>query len=114
MKLLLSCIFAGLFLGFSFGQTPVNIDSRKVSPNGELSNAQRYGYDYELIDYDFSSGDSTILDVLDLPSMEYLRHDTMDQAYRDTYNGVVVLIYSRKRVHRGTGAGNDPKRSSHQ
>ncbi|OFZ53061.1 MAG: hypothetical protein A3D92_23460 [Bacteroidetes bacterium RIFCSPHIGHO2_02_FULL_44_7] len=93
-------LFFSLALSVSVAaQTPTNSDARKINPNGEVSNAQRYQVDYELVDYTFVNGDSTILDVLDLASMEYLRHDTMDQVYRDVNNDVAVLLYSRRRVY---------------
>ncbi len=94
-------LLIALFLGASLSvsaQAPVNSDARKINPNGEVSNAQRYGHDYELVEYNFE-GDSTILDKLDLQSIEYLRHDTMDQVYRDQINHVAILLYSRKRMN---------------
>lgn len=103
MKNMRKCLlFSFLLLSLSsIAQTPVNADSRKVSPFGELSNQQRYGIDYELVDYTFVGGDSSILDLLDLNSMEYMRHDEFDQVYRDQTNHVMVLLYSRKRIKLG-------------
>ncbi len=109
MRTLVFLCFSLLGLACS-AQTPTNSDSRKISAAGELSNEQRYGVDYELVDYPFDNGDSTILDLLDLTSIEYLRHDTFDQAYRDLDNHVVILLYSRRRM---TGKDQNEIKSHH-
>ena len=107
LKLLSAQLFFPiLFIGlssFAFSQTPTNSDARKIIPNGEPGNISRYGVDYELINYEFD-GDSTILNLLDLKAVEYLRHDSMDQAYRDLENNVIILLYSRQKMMIGTPA----------
>lgn len=66
-------ILPALFLGsFAFGQT-----ERKMTPVHSPTNIERYQDDYELKNYTFVDGDSSILNSIQLDEYESLRQ--MDQ-----------------------------------
>lgn len=66
-------ILPALFWGsFAFGQT-----ERKMTPVHSPSNIERYQDDYELKNYTFVDGDSSILNSIQLDEYESLRQ--MDQ-----------------------------------
>jgi len=93
MKLYLTftCVFLSLA---SFAQPT----SRNVVHTNQKSNLERYKVDYELMDYDFTQNDSTIINQLDLSITNSLRRENVDQAYRDLQNNVVIIIYSVARM----------------
>lgn len=100
LKLLILLLLASFHLT---AQEPTNSDARKIDPNGLQTNQNRYGVDYEIYDYDFTSLGNSIIDRLDLVPIENVRHDSEDRLYLDENNNVLILVYSRARVHE-----NDP------
>ena len=58
---------------------------------------QNYGLDYELVDYTFVTGDSSILYDLNLQNLYDLRKEAQDTEYIDLQRGVTILVYSRQR-----------------
>lgn len=99
MKVVLLIHFLILSCSVLLGQGHVQSTSRYMNSGEVKSNQQRYKVDYELIDYEFN-GDSTILDRINLRSIEYLRHDTQDQVFRDLDNGINILLYSQRRINK--------------
>lgn len=96
MKILLLTMSLSV-VSIGWGQ---NDTSRHISGANIASNIERYNKDYELVNEDALISDSSILNSLNLSSMEYLRHATIDQVYRDVDNGVAVLIYSEFRMRK--------------
>lgn len=98
MKQIATLCFA--IITFSSISQLSNSDARYQSGT-TLSNVDRYGIDYELINYTFINGDSTILSGLSLENLEYSRHDSEDVIAYDKVVHVNVLLYSRKRIAGG-------------
>lgn len=84
------------FLLFGYAQpTPT---SRFISdPVPEPDARDRYGLDYELKDFNFQNGDSTILYQLDLEGLETFRNPSMDMEVIDPNTGLVVILFHELR-----------------
>ncbi len=63
-------------------------------------NIDRYKVDYELKDYTFENGDSTILLQLDLESVEPLRNTSglATTEVEDPNTGLIIVLYSEKKI----------------
>jgi hypothetical protein len=66
-------------------------------PIQEPDAKDRYGIDYELKDYSFQHGDSTILFQLDLDGLESFRNPNMDVEVIDPNTGLVVILFHELR-----------------
>lgn len=84
---------------FSFGQSNLNSTERyqETPYHLTLNNIERYGLDYELINYNFN-GDSTMLESLDLLGIEQYRNNFNDVEINDYEHNVKILLYSGNRV----------------
>lgn len=82
--------------------------SRRVSssPTVNLTNLERYGIDYEVLNYYFQ-GDITILSQIDFTLLEqFRREDHQNKAY-DPTTGLTILLYPalrRKNTNKNTTA----------
>jgi len=65
--------------------------------HGNETNIQKYELDYELIDYVFVNGDSSILNDLNINGFTSSRLYSDDLEVTDLEHGVKVLIYSELR-----------------
>jgi len=66
--------------------------SIKYTEYASLSNIERYGLDYEVLNYDFQ-GDSTILNQINLADLDqYRREDGKNKAF-DENTGLTVVLY---------------------
>ena len=70
--------------------------SRFQSTPDLKSHIDRYKEDYELKDYSFENGDSTILNHLDLDNLEPLRPSSGVIEVIDPNTGLEIILYSRK------------------
>ena len=70
------------------------------------TNIQRYGLDYELIDYTFVNGDSTILNELDITANFHARLLNDDLVLTDIAHNVKILLYSESRMRAARGLAN--------
>jgi hypothetical protein len=61
------------------------------------SQTERYGVDYELKDYTFVNGDSTVLEMLNLSVLEESRSEDHDVEVIDPSTGLVVILFYEKR-----------------
>lgn len=89
-----------LLLGsYSYGQINVNSTERyqEIPHHLTLGNIERYGLDYELINYNFN-GDSTILESIDLLGIEQYRNNFNDVEINDYEHNIKILLYSGNRV----------------
>ena len=66
-------------------------------------NIERYGLDYELINYTFVNGDSTILNSIYLDRALQLRLEFLDRELNDINNNLTILLYSEKRAREARG-----------
>lgn len=84
---------------FAFSQSDLNSSERyQQTPHYlTLGNIERYGLDYELVNYNFN-GDSTILESLDLLGIEQYRNNFNDVEIDDYMHNVKILLYSGNRV----------------
>ena len=96
---LLAIVILVLTCSFSFGQSDLNSNERYQNTpyHLTLNNLDRYGLDYELINYNFN-GDSTILESLDLLSLEQYRNTFNDVTLDILNHNVKILLYSANRV----------------
>lgn len=58
---------------------------------------QNYGLDYELANYSFPPGDSSILNQLNLPTLFQHRDESKDKEFIDLEHGVTIIMYSRQK-----------------
>lgn len=77
-----------------FGQSST---SRIATPIPPQSNIERYGIDYEVKNYVFQNGDSTILNSIDLNYLEQFRLENSDAEVVDQTTGLVILLYYESR-----------------
>lgn len=94
-QLLLSMAFSVLSV-MLFAQ-----DNTKARTNSDLqidnsTNLNRYGVDYEVLEYDFQ-GDSTILEQIDLRALEQYRRYEYVNRVEDPNTGLIILLYPGKR-----------------
>tara|TARA_R110002072_G_scaffold302402_1_gene485081 strand:+ start:4104 stop:4430 length:327 start_codon:yes stop_codon:yes gene_type:complete len=95
--------FTLLIFAFTNSSIAQNTQSKKAIPIPVQSNTERYGIDYELKDYVFINGDSSILNLLNLEPLEPLRSETQNTEVIDTLNGVtIILFYEKKEINRNT------------
>lgn len=70
-------------------------DKRNLSADRKLSNIERYQLDYELKDFVFVDGDSTILNAINLDAIEQVRLQGDDIEVFDYENDVTIILYSK-------------------
>jgi len=74
-------------ISFAHGQT-----EKAVQNIIQITNIDRYGVDYELVDV--VNPDPAMLELLDLDQYEYYRHQTLDIEVYDFENSLTILLYS--------------------
>ena len=84
-----------LWSSVSFGQT-----ERKMTPIHIPTNIERYQDDYELKNYNFVEGDSSILNSIDLDEYESMRQMNHDVEVELEELQVVLILYSVATVGR--------------
>ncbi len=84
-----------LWSSVSFGQT-----ERKMTPIHIPTNIERYQDDYELKNYNFVDGDSSILNSIDLDDFESMRQMDHDVEVEIEELQVVLILYSVATVGR--------------
>ncbi len=73
----------------------------KVRENQSVpTNIQRYGNDYELVDFTLNTHNQSILETLDLASVEHLRLDTEDIIVSLPNSDYQILLYAKDRVRK--------------
>ncbi|MBL1279175.1 MAG: hypothetical protein COA33_002840 [Fluviicola sp.] len=89
-----------LIFGFMDNLIAQDTKSKGAIPVPPPSNIERYGVDYELKDYVFVNGDSSILNLLDIEYIEYLRSETQNIEVIDATSGVtIILFFEKKKVN---------------
>ena len=91
--LLLSLVLSASIVSFS--QTSKNVEKQFVP-----TNAQRYGNDYEIIDFTPTSQNQTVIEMLDLKSIENLRQDSQDTIVTLPNSSYQILLYAKNRVNK--------------
>jgi hypothetical protein len=94
-----------LLLLLLFAVLPMFVFSQQASPHKDVTSSQfeqsgnieRYKLDYELINYVFINGDSTILNALNIDGMLLSRKTNVDVELTNLEYGVRILIYSESR-----------------
>ena len=66
-------------------------------------NIQRYNLDYELVDYTFVNGDSSILNELNITGTFHARRYDQDLLLTDIEHNVKILLYSEVRMRNAKG-----------
>lgn len=92
MKLILPFVF--LFGMNGFAQIQMNQSSRMIQEAPNCFN--RYNIDYKLDDYSFTGGDSTILTLIDLESIEHMRSSASDVIINDPVNNVNIVLFKKE------------------
>lgn len=90
--LLLTSIISISFLCTS----QVDYTSKMVTPVHTPTNIERYGVDYELKNYTFTSEDSTILNQLDLKQFEEFRNPSENIEINDPSSGLTIILFFEK------------------
>ncbi len=95
MKHLLIATTLGLLVqSYSYGQAS---SSRIATPQSVPTNVERYGVDYELKDYVFQNGDSTILNSINLDYLEQFRLQDSNLDVSDPNTGLIVTLFFERR-----------------
>ncbi len=78
-----------------FGVSQATLENARMIPEGNTvpSNIERYKVDYEVVNYTFIDGDSTILEQIDLNFLEQFRRPDYDSRVEDPVTGLHVLLY---------------------
>lgn len=108
MRQLLTTIGALGFAITAFSQSSLDTQPRQQYQPETPTNQERYGIDYQLKDYPFIDGDSTILNLIDLSYLEEFRTEDQDVEIIDPYTGLTVILYFEKKTH-STLFTNDKK-----
>mmetsp|Transcript_36869 Transcript_36869/g.48436 ORF Transcript_36869/g.48436 Transcript_36869/m.48436 type:complete len:110 (-) Transcript_36869:1375-1704(-) len=90
----------------AFGQTELGTTSKLRVDPVQPTHVERYGVDYTLKDYTFT-GDSTILESIDLDYLEQFRLATQDIEVVDTNTGLTVVLFYRKHTGKTTVLSHD-------
>ncbi len=93
-SLLLTVLCCGFFFTGLHAQEST---SRIVIPVEYPTNIERYGIDYELKDYSFQNGDSTILNTINLDHYDHLRNPNHYVEVLDPSTGLTIILYHEKR-----------------
>jgi len=94
-KHLLLLFFALSASTIAFSQTS-KIREKQFVP----TNTQRYGNDYEIIDFTLTEQNKAILETIDLASVENLRLDEEDRIVTLANSTYQVLLYAKNRVNK--------------
>ncbi len=93
MKILITLFFTFSFIS-SYAQLST---SKKAVPITTPTNVERYGIDYEIKDYTFNISDSSMINALDLNSIEHLRPQTENIEVFDPNSGHTIILFYKKR-----------------
>lgn len=85
-------------VGYNFCIAQNSISQTSKADENQQSNIARYRIDYQLKEYSFQNGDSTILRQLDLASYEALRQEFNDVEVQDEVTGLIIILYNRKEI----------------
>lgn len=97
MKIILSILFLSVCLvGYSQIEGIDPTARYRVSIEAP-PNTERYGIDYILKDYTFVNGDSSILELLNLDAIEYLRAQDHAVEVFDESTGLIIILFHEKR-----------------
>lgn len=84
-------------------QQSEQLDNFVLAYNNDIvegSNKSNYGIEYELVNYTFPQGDSSILETLNLQNMYKRRFEYEDRLFHDIQQGVSILVYSYQKAVR--------------
>ncbi|MFT5860721.1 MAG: hypothetical protein ACI865_002835 [Flavobacteriaceae bacterium] len=85
----------------SLEEVPTNESTLKESMLADVvsaNNIASYNIEYELVDYVFPSGDSSLLDLLSIQDLYASRLINDDREFYDLANGVKIQLYSYKKA----------------
>lgn len=92
--LLITTLLSSLVSLVSTAQVP----TARIQADPELpTNIERYGIDYKLKDYSFTSGDSTILESIPLEQYESMRSNESDVEIFDPISGQTLILFHEKK-----------------
>lgn len=97
MRQLLTTIGAFGFAITAFSQYSLETQARQQYQPETPTNLERYGIDYQLKDYPFLNGDSTVLESIDLSYLEEFRVEDQDVEIIDPSSGLTVILYFEKK-----------------
>ncbi len=97
MKLTLALLSISISLVGYSQLEGISQTARYHTPFHAPSNTDRYGVDYELKDYTFVDGDSSVLELLDLDAIDHLRAEDHAVEVPDANLGVIVVLFHEKR-----------------
>lgn len=99
LRVNLICCLVLIFFGtHSHAQLhTIDQNDRTVKEIDPPNNIERYGIDYELKDYVFNLGDSSILNTIDLNALEQFRNSDSDIEVTDPSTGLTVILFWKKR-----------------
>ncbi len=89
------------FQSFSQDQSSRIMTNTPFQNNIEPTNIERYKVDYELKDYNFINGDSTILMQLNLKEIESFRNISGNEniEIKDPNTGLIIILYPNKNIN---------------
>ena len=87
-----------LLLAASISVTAHSQTSKVRENHVAPTNTQRYGNDYEIVDFTLNTENRAILETLDLASIEHFRLDEADNLVPLPNSTYQVLLYAKNRV----------------
>lgn len=72
-------------------------NDNQFTESKKISNKDRYGLDYELLDYDFPNGDSTVLNEFDITKYFVWREEDIDKSIWQLEIGLEIILFSKNR-----------------
>jgi hypothetical protein len=107
MRQLLLLILSGLCVEFTYAQHGYATDTHRHATAHAIQNIDRYGYDYFLPGYVFN-GDSSILETIDLESLECFRLMDQSVTIEDKSTGLQITLIGTKLIGRVDHDGLNP------
>lgn len=92
-------LFAIVLSTNSFAQHEFATATSRFASEHEISNLDRYGYDYYLPGYVFN-GDSSILEAIDLDRLEVYREVDNTVTFEDKITGLTITLIAINRIGR--------------
>jgi len=94
MNIKLTLLFTFILCFAAFSQMS---SSKQMVPVTTPTNVERYGIDYEIKDYTFNITDSSMINAIDLNSIEHLRSQTENVEVFDANSGYTIILFFEKK-----------------
>ena len=77
-----------------------SVSERNITPITLPTNIERYGIDYKLEDESVIASDSSILNMIDLESLEPMRSEVQNVTVQDSVTSLDVILFHERKSKR--------------